>query len=316
MATLVLRSAGAAIGTALGGPLGGLIGGALGAVGGAVVDNLLANALASRRHRAPQLDSIAITHADEGMPVRKLWGRMRLGGNVIWCTQFQAVTTKQKTSSSSGKGFGASTTKVTSFELSFAVAFCEGGDDVALGRVWADGNELDLSQYGYHFYNGSEDQEPDSWIESIEGTGAVPAYRGICYLVFNLMPLDAFGNRMPQITAEIIRRPPIPDPDDVTTTLRSVCLLPGAGEFVLGTQVYQSSDGFGNWFPENVHTPNGVPDFLSSLDDLGNTLPNKAAVSLVVAWFGTDLRAGTARSCPRSRAPARSSSPWIGRLQA
>ena len=299
MATLVLRSAGAAIGTALGGPLGGLIGGALGAVGGAVVDNLLANALASRRHRAPQLDSIAITHADEGAPVRKLWGRMRLGGNVIWCTQFQAVTTKQKTSSSSGKGFGASTTKVTSFELSFAVAFCEGGDDVALGRVWADGNELDLSQYGYHFYNGSEDQEPDSWIESIEGTGAVPAYRGICYLVFNLLPLDAFGNRMPQITAEIIRRPPIPDPDDITNTLRSVCLLPGAGEFVLGTQVYQSSDGFGNWFPENVHTPNGVPDFLSSLDDLGDTLPNQAAVSLVVAWFGTDLRAASCRIVPK-----------------
>ena len=299
MATLVLRSAGAAIGTALGGPLGGLIGGALGAVGGAVVDNLLANALASRRHRAPQLDSIAITHADEGAPVRKLWGRMRLGGNVIWCTQFQAVTTKQKTSSSSGKGFGASTTKVTSFELSFAVAFCEGGDDVALGRVWADGNELDLSQYGYHFYNGSEDQGPDSWIESIEGTGAVPAYRGICYLVFNLLPLDAFGNRMPQITAEIIRRPPIPDPDDVTNTLRSVCLLPGAGEFVLGTQVYRSSDGFGNWFPENVHTPNGVPDFLSSLDDLGNTLPNQAAVSLVVAWFGTDLRAANCQIVPK-----------------
>ncbi len=299
MATLVLRSAGAAIGTALGGPLGGLIGGALGAVGGAVVDSLLANALASRRSRAPQLDSIAITHADEGAPVRKLWGRMRLGGNVIWCTQFQAVTTKQKASSSSGKGFGASSTKVTSFELSFAVAFCEGGDDVALGRVWADGNELDLSQYGYHFYNGSEYQEPDSWIESIEGTGAVPAYRGICYLVFNLLPLDAFGNRMPQITAEIIRRPPIPDPDDVTNTLRSVCLLPGAGEFVLGTQVYQSSDGFGNWFPENVHTPNGGPDFLSSLDDLGNTLPNKAAVSLVVAWFGTDLRAGNCRIVPK-----------------
>ncbi len=224
---------------------------------------------------------------------------MRLGGNVIWCTQFQAVTTKQKTSSPSGKGFGSSTTKVTSFELSFAVAFCEGGDDVALGRVWADGNELDLSQYGYHFYTGSEDQEPDSWIESIEGTGAVPAYRGICYIVFNLMPLDAFGNRMPQITAEIICRPPIPDPDDVTNTLRSVCLLPGAGEFVLGTQVYQSSDGFGNWFPENVHTPNGVPDLLSSLDDLGNTIPNRSAVSLVVTWFGSDLRAGSCLIVPK-----------------
>ena len=73
MATLVLRSAGAAIGTALGGPLGGIVGGALGAVGGGLVDGLLANALASRRSRAPQLAEVAITHASEGTPVRKLW---------------------------------------------------------------------------------------------------------------------------------------------------------------------------------------------------------------------------------------------------
>ncbi len=295
MATLVLRSAGAAIGTALGGPLGGIVGGLLGAVGGGVVDGLLANTLASRRNKAPQLDEVAITHASEGTAVRKLWGRMRVGGNVIWCTQFQAVTTNQKGTSASGKGFGAST-KVTSFELSFAVAFCEGGDDVTLGRVWADGNELDLSQYGY---NGSESQAPDGWIESVEGTGAVPAYRGLCYIVFHLMALDAFGNRMPQITAEIIRRPPIPDPDDVTHTLRSVCMLPGAGEFVLGTIVYQSSDGFGSWFPENVHTANGATDFNASLAQLNASLPNRSAVSLVVAWFGTDLRAGNCLIVPK-----------------
>ena len=298
MATLVLRSAGAALGTAIGGPVGGIVGGALGAVGGAVVDNLLANALTSRRNRAPQLDTLAITHAEEGAPVRKLWGRMRVGGNVIWCTQFQAVTSSQKSTSASGKGFGSST-KVTNFELSFAVAFCEGCDDVSLGRVWADGNELDLSQYGINFYNGSESQGPDGAIEAVEGVGAVPAYRGLCYLVFNLMPLVDFGNRMPQITAEIIRRPPIPDPDDITHTLKAVCMLPGAGEFVLGTQVYQSSDGFGSWFPENVHTPNGIPDFYSALDQLDETLPARTAVSLVVTWFGTDLRAGTCQVVPK-----------------
>ena len=158
MATLLLRSAGAAIGTALGGPLGGLIGGAIGAIGGAAVDNLLINALTSRRQRAAQLDSITITNSTEGTPVRKLWGRMRLGGNVIWCSQFKTYTTKEKTGSSSGKGSGggSSKTTVTHYTLSFAVAFCEGGDSVQLGRVWADGNTLDLSAYSYVFYNGSE----------------------------------------------------------------------------------------------------------------------------------------------------------------
>ena len=189
--------------------------------------------------------------------------------------------------------------KVTHYTLSFAVAFCEGGDDVTLGRVWADGAELDLGQYGYAFYNGSESQLPDSWIESVEGTGAVPAYRGLCYLVFQDMALDAFGNRMPQITAELIRRPPIPDPDDLTNLLRSVAMLPGAGEFVLGTEVYQSSNGFGAWYPENVHTPNGATDFSASLGQLEDALPNCSAVSLVVSWFGTDLRAGACQIVPK-----------------
>ncbi len=295
MATLLLRSAGSAVGTFLGGPIGGLIGGAIGAVGGAVVDNILINALVSRP-KTPTLDTIALTSSNEGTAVKKLWGRMRLGGNVIWATQFQVTTSNDP--SASGKGFGR-TTKTTHYELSFAVAFCEGGDNVTLGRVWADGNELDLSQYGYAFYNGSESQGPDSFIESVEGTGAVPAYRGICYIVFQLMALDAFGNRMPQITAEILRSPPIPDPDDISNLLRSVALLPGAGEFVLGTQPYQSSDGFGAWFPENVHTPNGDTDFNTSLAQLNSTLPNRNAVSLVVTWFGSDIRAGSCQIVPK-----------------
>ena len=297
MATLLLRAAGAAIGTVLGGPLGGLIGGALGAVGGAVVDNLLINTLTSRKQHAAQLDSLNITNATEGTPVRKLWGRMRLGGNVIWCSQFKTYTTKQK--SSSGKGFGGSNAKVTHYALSFAVAFCEGGDTVQLGRVWADGNTMDLSKYGHAFYNGSEGQLPDAYMESIEGTGNVPAYRGTAYLIFAEISLDDFGNRMPQITAEIIRTPPISDPDDLANSLRSVALLPGAGEFVLATTITKSSDGYGNWFPENEHTPLGASDIQVSLLQLEETLPNRSAVSLVVSWFGTDLRAGSCQIVPK-----------------
>ena len=298
MATLLLRAAGVAVGTALFGPLGGVIGGAIGAIGGAVVDNLLINALTSRKQHTPQLDSINITNSTEGTPVRKLWGRMRLGGNVIWCAQFKTYTTKEKTSSGKGLG-GSSSTKVTHYSLSFAVAFCEGGDSVQIGRIWADGNVLDQSKYTMVFHNGSEGQLPDSFIESIEGSGNVPAYRGTAYLVFHDMTLDDFGNRMPQITAEIIRTPPIPDPNDLPNLLRSVAMLPGAGEFVLGTTVVKSSDGFGNWFPENQHTENGQSDFTTSLGQLEQTLAVKSAVSLIVTWFGTDLRAGNCRVIPK-----------------
>ncbi len=301
MATLVLRAAGSAIGTALGGPVGGLIGGALGAVGGAVVDSALINALTPRRSN-PQFSTVAVTNSAENVVLHKLWGRMRLGGNVIWCTQFNVGYSRVASPSGKGSIVGGSTTKVTHYTLSFAVAFCEGGENVSLGRVWADGNLIDLSRYAHTFHNGSETQEPDSLIESVEGVGNVPAYRGTCYLVFDAMLLDDFGNRMPQITAEIIRRPDVSDADDVTNQLKSVCLLPGAGEFVLGTLEYQSSDGFGNWYPENQHQKTGLPDFYGSMDELAAALPGREAVSLVVSWFGTDLRAGACQVVPKVEA--------------
>ena len=304
MATLVLRAAGTAIGTALGGPIGGFIGGTLGTVGGAVVDSLLINALTPRRSN-PQTDTLALTNSAESTTLHKLWGRMRLGGNVIWTSQFSTYTTKQ--SSGTGKGsLFAPKTKVTHYTLSFAVAFCEGGEGVSLGRVWADGNLLDLGQYAFVFYDGAEDQLPDSFIESIEGTGNVPAYRGTCYLVFQNMVLDNFGNRMPQVTAEIIGFNDIADPEYLTNQLQSLCLLPGAGEFVLGTTEYQSSDGFGNWFPENLHQRHtgqkgqpDVTDFEGSMAELAAALPGRQAVSLVVSWFGTDLRAGSCQIVPK-----------------
>ena len=308
MATLILRSAGAAIGTALGGPIGGFLGGALGAVGGAVVDGLLARALTPRRS-SPQLGELPITNATESVVLHKLWGRMRLGGNVIWCSQFDTFTTSQAAGSGKGSLLGAPKTKITHYRLSFAVAFCEGGDTVSLGRVWADGNELDMSRFAHTFHNGSETQAPDSDIESIEGVGNVPAYRGTCYLVFHAMTLDDFGNRMPQITAELIRRSPLADADDITNQLKAVCLLPGAGEFVLGTREYQSSDGFGTWFPENRHQKTGLPDFYGAMDELAAALPGRQAISLVVSWFGTDLRAGLCQVTPKVETHAKTVQP-------
>ena len=57
------------------------------------------------------------------------------------------------------------------------------------------------------------------------------------------------------------------------------------------------ADQRGSWaraysIPENVNSTLGIPDFLASLDQLEASLPNCRSASLVVAWFGNDLRAG------------------------
>lgn len=301
-----------------------------------------------------RVEDIYLSGSSEGAPIRKLWGRMRLGGNMIWVsnfTEWTSVDPSFQANASAGKGGGGGGQQLQvqwnvnfHYNVSFAVAFCEGGRGTSLGRVWADGKEFDLSQFTWRFYNGSDQQLPDTHIESIEGTGNVPAYRGTCYLVFEAMDVSKFGNRVPQITAEIIRRPIVADPDDLSNALRSACLIPGSGEFIYGTQVYKASLGAGKWQPQNTNADSARPDLLISLDQLvganelsgtfppvpplglpwtgtpdkptgGNWAAAKGAlnapdaVSLVVSWFGADLRAGSCQIVPKVEIAGKNTTP-------
>lgn len=154
-----------------------------------------------------QLESARISSSTEGTAMSRIRGAVRLGGQLIWATRFreEIVTT---TTSSGGKGGGPkvqSTQTEYIYYCSFAFAFCEGASDVTLLKVWADGNRLDLGDFTYRFYPGSSTQAVDSLIDTIEGAGTVPAFRGVSYIVFEEMPLKDYGNRIPQISCEICR---------------------------------------------------------------------------------------------------------------
>ena len=55
----------------------------------------------------------------------------------------------------------------------------------------------------FRFYTGAEDQMPDPAIQAQDGADLTPAHRGLCYMVFDDLPLAQFGNRVPQISALI-----------------------------------------------------------------------------------------------------------------
>ncbi|MBY0559455.1 glycoside hydrolase TIM-barrel-like domain-containing protein [Hyphomicrobium sp.] len=75
-------------------------------------------------------------------------------------------------------------------------------------------------------------------------------------------------------------------------------MIPGSGEFVYATEpVHQTFDD-GVSQSENVHQLVGPTDWQVSLDQLEAALPNAKSVSLVVSWFGTDLRAGACKIMP------------------
>ena len=60
------------------------------------------------------------------------------------------------------------------------------------------------SSFTMRIYTGTEAQLPDAALEELVGTGKQPAYRGLCYIVFENLDLSKYGNRIPSLEAEII----------------------------------------------------------------------------------------------------------------
>src|SRR5690606_12361630 len=129
----------------------------------------------------------------EGAAIPRLYGWGRFSGNIIWARELERLGGEN----AGAKGGGQQ--EEDEIGASFAIGFCEGWV-ARLGRVWADGQLLDLRGINYRFYSGSDGQMPDGLIEATQGAGHAPAYRGLCYMVFENLPISRFGNRIPQIS--------------------------------------------------------------------------------------------------------------------
>ncbi|MEM9750575.1 MAG: glycoside hydrolase/phage tail family protein, partial [Pseudomonadota bacterium] len=268
-----------------------------------------------RRNRVtvgPRLDDLQVQASTEGAPILRVYGHARVAGQVIWAANFKE-TVSETTQSSGGKGGPpAVETTVTEYlySVSFAVGLCAGEID-RIGRVWADGEPVDLSGQTIRIYKGSESQTPDSAIEALEGEGAAPAFRGLAYVVFEDFALKPFGNRIPQLSFEVIRSLRAQDPGAAENALTGVAMIPGSGEFVYGTTPVQRTISEGVTESENVNNNMGSTDAVVSLDYLQDVAPNVKTVALVVSWFGDDLRCGVCEVRPGVETGAKTTTPAL-----
>jgi hypothetical protein len=287
MAALLLSFAGASLGAALG-PAGAIAGRLAGALAGGVIDRALFGDNTRRRIEGPRLAELDVMGSTEGAPIARLYGRARLSGQMIWATKLEEVVATRTESAGGGKGGSGprATTTTYAYFANFAIGLCE-GPVAHIGRVWADGKPLDLDGLNVRVHLGAENQLPDPLIEAKEGTGGTPAYRGLAYIVFERLPLENFGNRIPQISVEVVR--PV---GRLERMIRAVTLIPASTEFGYDTKPVVRALGQWSYAPENRHVASATTDWEASLDDLQAVCPNLTRVSLVVAWFGNDLRAG------------------------
>ncbi|MBE7637067.1 hypothetical protein GUA87_09445 [Sneathiella sp. P13V-1] len=194
MATLAFSTVGAGIGSYTG----------IGSGTGWQIGSMLGHALVGgEKVSTAGLLDLKISGSRYGQVVPTVFGTMRLGGNVIWAGPLN----RQAAEVQGGKGSVCGGSSQYLYSASFALAICK-GEMGELLKIWADGNLIFDAQssaakkmkgLNFRFYPGSEDQSPDSIIQAEIGADNTPAYKGICYLVFDELPLSEFGNRLPNI---------------------------------------------------------------------------------------------------------------------
>ncbi|RME16878.1 MAG: host specificity protein [Alphaproteobacteria bacterium] len=298
MATIVLSAVGASVGASIGGGVLGLssvvIGRAVGAVAGSMIDQAVMGD-GSQVVETGRVDRFRITGVSEGAPIARLYGRMRVGGQVIWASGVKehAIVTEES-DGGSGKGLLSGTSPSTQnveyrYTMSLAIALCE-GVITRVGRVWIDGEEVAPGSLNLRVYKGGAGQMPDPKIEAVEGAGKAPAYRGTAYVVIEDLDLTAYGNRVPVFNFEVFRPEQKDEAEEIARGTKAVAVIPGTGEYALATRRVHVGTLPGEKRPVNENTPLGMTDFSASLQMLDESLPKLEATSLVVSWFGDDLR--------------------------
>ena len=214
---------------------------------GALVGGLLADVLFPLPGvKGPRLNELNIQTSTVGAPIPIVYGTAALAGNVIWSSGL--IETKHEDEQGGFLGIGGQEITTYSYSVDVAIGIAEGPIS-GIRRIWADadliydasddetlyerflGGEIDTStfleemattflelitgiramsaQLDFELYLGTEDQLPDPTIESYEGVGNVPGYRGLAYIVFNGFQLEKYGNRIPNFRFEVNNGPEV-----------------------------------------------------------------------------------------------------------
>ena len=212
MAQLVFGLIGSSIGSAIGGSFLGFSAAQIGFNIGSLIGGFLFGPQQEDTF-GPRLSDLKVTASVYGLTIPIAYGTFRMSGNVIWAEPIKEVATEK----SIGKGmlagiFGGGATHTTyEYFGTWAIAFAyREAQDVI--RMWADGKKiLDRRtskksahpSLSYVFLPGSETQSAVGVIKKKQGAANTTAHRGLCHIVIKNLNLKDWGNRLPQITAEI-----------------------------------------------------------------------------------------------------------------
>ncbi|MBU3992584.1 MAG: phage tail protein [Alphaproteobacteria bacterium] len=168
----------------------------------------------------PRLDSRKFAGGQYDVLLPRVWGTAWVAGQFIWGKDLIEVKRRRKTK-------GGKYNDYSYFADFDVVLACH--EIGAVRRIKLDGHLVyDMSNAGpvtpfdfgsaggtiadyIRIYLGDDGQDVDDVmradIEAKHGEGATPAYRGYGRIRFHNLPLEKFGNRVPQVEAEIVSIP-------------------------------------------------------------------------------------------------------------
>lgn len=227
---------------------------------------------AMNKIEGPRLDDLSVTTADYGTPLVQFYGTRRLENLVFYAENIREEKHKNKT-----KGG-----KYTEYKYygTFAVFIADHQIEAVL-KIWLDrhlvfdrtgtsgpitriidgpfGIDMKLENSNkLRIYYGTETQDPDprmvAKIEEKEGPGMCPAYLGVAYAFFEELPLEKFGNRMPQCSMQATRSVVEKFPYSVRTS----SVGSGGREWALssggGFMAYYDTAGGIEWWSASTYT--------------------------------------------------------------
>jgi hypothetical protein len=204
------------------------LGYAIGSAAGTYLANSLASPLQLPDQIGPRLGDLAIQSSSLGNCIPVIHGYSKIAGNIIWMPELEEIRHEDTQEIDGGKGGSSGDSEVTTVWYTYK-AYCAialaAGLITSILRIWADDvlvYDIDtivetktvvggvevittdiLNTLHPRIYLGTEDQLPDALLESRIGVGMTPAFRGLAYVVFDGMPLEAYGNRLPLFSFEI-----------------------------------------------------------------------------------------------------------------
>ena len=247
-----------------------------------------------------KLSELSIQSSSYNKIIPMIYGTNRIAGNIIWLGEVQEVFNTNTTTIKIGKGQKIKQNTIEYFYyLSFAIGICK-SEVEDIKNVWADSTLLDLKKYKYRFYNGTSNQAPDSLLESLNDIGKTPAYRDMCYIVFENFPITEFNNRIPNFLFEVVRKNDYTiDDSTLEFSVNGLNIKPASGYAAINTVLqYRAEEqmrpsyinsGLGSWTVLNQNNSENTADIIQTLNQLDERFVNCEWIVSHVAIFGDNM---------------------------